>query len=844
MKILKILLFFATIPFSMAAQNPTQLFVAKEQHILQSVSFEKVELTDPFWTSRIQTQKNRLVPVAFERVENAVEDLRRTAAFIKGEDTPLPSNSRFDISDLFKVMEGAAYLLKMERDTALEQKMDNIIAIIGEAQLPDGYLYPAHITGSSAHADHWGGAGMGDKPYSWLVHSHEIYDMGHLYEAAIAYYQATGKTTLLQIAEKNAEHINKVIFEGGDPNYNNGNPVNQAPGHEEPELALVKLYRLTGKPLYLEMAKKFIDIRGVTYQPNGAGVMAKEYAQQHKPVREQTEAVGHAVRATYLYSGMADVSNYTGDTTLRPALHAIWSDIVNTRMHITGGLGAVHGIEGFGPQYVLPNANAFDETCAAVGNVFFNHRLFMMEKDGKYMDVAEIALLNNALAGVNLAGDKFFYINPLEHNGVRPFNQGVNGRFDWFGTACCPSNIARLTPQIAGMMYTHTDNDIYCAFYSGSRVEIPLKNGKVNLEQTSAYPFDGKITLKIRPLQKNQSFTVKMRIPTWAQNRQFVPGMLYHYHSADGQNPEWTLKVNGKVVSATVEKGFVSVSRKWKVGDVVELYLPMPVRFTQADEKVEADRGRIAVTRGPLVYCAEGVDNAEDIFSYFVANKSVKTTIADFREPMLKGVRQVIIPAESVEEKTVKSADLKLIPYYAWNNRGAAKMIVWLPETENLVRSNFRFPPSFIAGVSASHTNPDNRDNPETPDAVVDGYYPEHSFDTSIPRWTSWRQTGISQCVTIKFKRNVDIQNILVYWYEDNGGVRTPKSWNIEYKKQGEWTAYPVYVSDYYGTERNKFNPVHPGEQILTDAIRLNITPKPDFAVGILEIIVEEIEKS
>lgn len=350
-----------------------------------------------------------------------MDNLRKTGNYLNGVKDELPFPHRFVASDLYKVMEGAAYLLTLEKDLALEHTMDSIIDLIGNAQEEDGYLYEAHTTGVSASHEHWGGAGMGDKPYSWVVHSHELYNMGHMYEGAVAYYLATGKDKWLKIAEKNARHINHVFFEG-DPKHNNGNPVNQAPGHQEIELALVKLYRTTGDSLYLKMAQKFIDIRGVTYQPEGEGVMAPSYAQQHLPVREQTKAVGHAVRATYLYAGMADVLAQTGDKSLQPALDSIWNNIVDMRMHITGGLGAIHGIEGFGPEYVLPNKDAYNETCAAVGNVMFNYRMFLTKKDARYVDVAEVALYNNVLAGVNLDGNKFFYVNPLEADARNAFN--------------------------------------------------------------------------------------------------------------------------------------------------------------------------------------------------------------------------------------------------------------------------------------------------------------------------------------------------------------------------------------------------------------------------------------
>ena len=431
--------------------------IVKEKEALTPITFEKVTLQDQFWLPRLKTQKQTLAPFALEKTEPAIENLRRVGEYLKTGKGKLENLPRYVASDLFKVMEGVAYLLTLEKDAELEKQMDEIIDIIADAQCPDGYLYE-WFTAPFKNKNGWG---AGDKPYSFVVHSHELYNMGHMYEAAIAYYRATGKRKWLDVAEKNAQHINKVFFEG-DPNYNDGKPVNQAPGHQEIELALVKLHQATGNPLYLEMAQKFIDIRGITYQPEGDGVMAPTYAQQHLPVREQRTAEGHSVRAMYLYSGMADIVASKGDTTLIPALESIWHDIVDKKMHINGGLGAVPGIEGFGPAYVLPNRDTYDETCAAVGNVLFNYRMFLASGDAKYVDVAEVALYNNVLAGVNIEGNRFFYVNVLEADGKKAFNHGRAGRSPWFSTACCPSNMARLIPQVPGMIYSHTDNDIYC----------------------------------------------------------------------------------------------------------------------------------------------------------------------------------------------------------------------------------------------------------------------------------------------------------------------------------------------------------------------------------------------
>jgi DUF1680 family protein len=646
------------------------------QDMLVPVPFSEVTLEDSFWLPRLKRQKEVLVPFALENTKPAVENLRRTGSYLKGIPDQLPFTHRYVSSDLYKVMEGAAYLLKIDRDPELEKEMDRIIDMIADAQQEDGYNYESHITGVARDdAD-----GMGEKPYSWVVHSHELYNMGHMYEGAAAYYQATGKDKWLKTAEANARHVNRVFFEG-DPNYNNGNPVNQAPGHQEIELALVKLYRVTGDTLYLHMAKRFIDIRGITYRPEGAGVMSPEYAQQHLPVREQTRAVGHAVRATYLYSAMADVSAYARDLTLRPALDSIWHNIVDTRMHITGGLGAVHGIEGFGPEYELPNKEAFDETCAAVGNVFFNHRMFLMEKDGKYMDVAEAALLNNVLAGVNLEGNRFFYLNPLEADGITPFNHGSRGRSPWFGTACCPSNLARLIPQVPGLMYAVAHRDIYCSFYGGSETTVSLDNGKVHLKQTTAYPFGEQIVFEITPDSGELFFTLHFRIPTWT-GKQFLPGALYQYRDAEPSG--WTVSVNGVKADATVHKGFVSIAQRWKKGDRVTLCLPMPVRYSTAVPQVTANRERMCITRGPLVYCAEGADNRNILPNVFIPRVETDVKTETFTGKPLQGIPKVIIPAVEKTSAGNHPVSLTLLPYFAWNNRGDGSMMVWFPETAHV----------------------------------------------------------------------------------------------------------------------------------------------------------------
>jgi len=808
---------------------------SKHDYPLAPMSFEKVTLEDSFWVPRLKTQAEVTVPFALEKTERAVENLRRCGNYLHGRGGEKPFTHRFVSSDLYKVMEGAAYILMIEKDPELEKEMDEIIDIIAEAQQDDGYLYVSHTCKIANPRE------MGETPYSWVVHSHELYNLGHMYEGAIAYYRATGKDKWLQVAEKSARHFNKVFFEG-DANYNDGKPVMQAPGHQELELALVKLYRVTGKKLYLDMAKKFIDIRGVTYRPEGEGVMSPEYAQQHKPVREQKRAVGHAVRAAYLYAGMADVSAMTNDPTLAKALDKIWHNIVDTKMHITGGLGAVPGIEGFGPEYELPNKVTYDETCSAVANVFFNFRMYLLHKDAKYFDVAEISLLNNSLAGISISGDKFFYVNPLEADGIMMFNHGRGGRSPWYDCACCPSNLARLMPQISGYMYAHTDDEIYLTLYGSSKTEVPMGGGKVIIKQTSDYPFDGKVVLDVDP-SSDKEFALKLRIPSWAHDK-FVPGELYKYKYkykfTDWFRPKWTLKVNGKKVSSDLKKGFATVKRKWKKGDKVELNLPMRVRYNVSTDKVKANHDRVAVTRGPLVYCVEQADNGDGkVQRFFVPKiaKSKDTSVEVISDGVLKGIPRLSIPGMEIAGDSVKKASIKLIPYYAWNNRGDESMIVWMPRNKKVAAKGMKsnlLTKSQYGEILASHTYKD-----DDVAAVIDGKWPKKSSDQKLPRWTSLPYKNRRGDISIDFPETRKLESVSVYWYEDTTGekVRLPRDWWVEYKNDdGEWRHMKKYITDFYGLKKDTFNMVRPEKPLTCDAIRICVLPTVEYCMGIHEI--------
>ncbi len=810
----------------------TPIWGRAEGYLVRPVSFDRVTLDDDFWLPRLRTQRRVLMPHALDRTAEALADLQAAGEVLAGKPpSSLPVPHRFRTSDLFKIVEGAAYLLAIERDPALEAQIDHIAQIVAAAQEPDGYLGATRTLYPHLAIDM-----MGDGRYTYVDHSHELYIVGHLYEAAVAYYHATGKRDLLDIADANARHVRHVFFEG-DPAYNNGKPVLQAPGHEEIELALVRLAEATGDPIHLDTAKRFLDIRGVTYVPSGEGVNSPTYAQQHRPVAEQREPVGHAVRATYLYAGMADVGAKLGDDRYTVALDAIWRNIVDTRMHLTGGLGAVHGIEGFGAEYELPNADAFDETCAGVGAVLFNWRMFLLHSNAKFLDVAEVALYNNTLDGVNLDGDRFFYVNPLAADGFRPFNHGHAGRAPWFGTACCPTNLARLIPQVPGMMFAQDDAGLLvCLFASGS-TKMRLGGVETRILEKTDYPFDGAVNLTITPA-KSARFAVRLRAPTWATDR-FVPGELYRYAPSGAPSPVRVWINEAPLDAAAAPDGFITIKRQWSAGDRVRLEIPMPVCFNTCRQEVEANRGRVAVTRGPLVYCAESADNTAHTSSYMIPRAST-ASVAQVTPLAIAGhtTQAITVAAERLTEQgDLQSSPLRLVPYYAWNNRGVGSMAVWLPDNSETLRSSAvviddnagRF-----ASAGASHTFAG-----DTTTALIDGLLPSSSFDTSIPRWTSWPERGRPQTLDFRLTKPTLLRSVEVYWYDDHGGVQTPVRWELEIQNDtGEWRPFPLYNTDAYGVAPDQFNIVHPAEPLTIDRLRLKVWPRDDAAAGLLEFVV------
>jgi hypothetical protein len=628
-----------------------------QNYPIRPVPFTSVKMTDNFWAPRIKKNHEVTIPIAFGYCESTGRV--RNFEIAGGLDTgAFQTIFPFDDSDVTKIIEGAAYSLQTFPDQELEAYVDSLIWKIGLAQEDDGYLYTNRTIAEMGYGElhEWAGEKRWEKTN---ILSHELYNLGHMYEAAVAWYQATGKRELLDISLKSADLVDKDFGWDAFVSY---------PGHQVIEMGLVKLYRATGERRYLDLAKFFLDARGTRDDGD-------EYAQSHIKVVDQTEAVGHSVRATYMYSGMADVASILGDEAYVSAITKIWEDLVHRKMYITGGIGASGGNEGFAEPYHLPNMTAYCETCASIGSIFFNHRMFSMHGEGKYFDILEKTLYNGALSGVSLSGDRFFYPNPLE-------SDGRHERSAWFGCACCPSNVCRFIPAIPGYIYSVTDKDLFVNLFASNKAEISLGENIVTVKQETMYPWDGKVTMTVSP-EKEKTFTLHIRIPGWARN-EAMPGGLYGF--TETFNEEYSLLVNGEVPEASLTDGYVAINRKWKTGDRVELYLPMPVRTVVADEKVKEDTVRYAVQRGPLMYCAEWPDNPEGkVLDILIAANPVFTT--EFRQDLLNGAELIkttgyrAVSASGGAVSPGEPVALTLIPYHLWNNRGKGEMRVWIPYT-------------------------------------------------------------------------------------------------------------------------------------------------------------------
>jgi DUF1680 family protein len=629
---------------------------------IRPVPFTAVAIDDAFWSPRLETNRRVTVRHDFDKCETT-HRIRNFAVAGKLEPGSFEGLFGFNDSDVYKVIEGASYSLRLRPDPELDAYLDGVIAKIAAAQEGDGYLYTAGTIPTLAQTPT---CCVSRPRWSDIASGHELYDLGHMYEAAVAHYQATGKRTFLDVALKSANLLTQVFRPGGrlDP-----------PGHQEVEIGLVKLYRATGDRRYLDEARFFLEQRG-----NAAGHrLYGAYNQDHVPVLEQKEAVGHAVRAGYMYSAMADVSALTGDEGYARALGTLWDDVVSRKLYITGGLGARRDNEGYGEPYELPNRTAYAETCAAIAGAMWNHRMFLLHGDAKYLDVLERILYNGFLSGVSLDGERFFYPNPLAADGKSAFNQGQKGRSEWFDCSCCPTNVVRFLPSIAGAVYAQRERDVYVNLFIAGKADLTADGVKLGVRQETRYPWDGRVTIRVDPARP-AALALHVRIPGWAQGRP-VPSDLYRY--ADPAVAPFSLAVNGRPVKPEIVKGFAVLPRTWRAGDAVELDLPMEVRRVLAHEKVEADAGRVALERGPVVYCAEAVDNGGRAFNLVLPDDA--RLEARPRPDLLGGVTVVagralaLLPGADGRSVATQEQEFVAIPYYAWAHRGEGEMAVWLP---------------------------------------------------------------------------------------------------------------------------------------------------------------------
>jgi hypothetical protein len=780
---------------------------AQTGYPINPVPFTAVKVTPTtFWGQRLEASRNVTVPLAFSKCESEgrYKNFEHAAMHLKDPSKVFKVNGvgySFDDTDPYKTIEGASYILQTYPDRKLRAYVDSVIDIIATAQEPDGYLYTAR-TQNPADPHHW----AGDK--RWVKEedlSHELYNLGHMIEGAVAHWQATGSSKFLDIARRYADVVCKEV----GPNPGQACVV---PGHQIAEMALCRLYLATGEKKYLDEAKFLLDYRGKTQ-------IKQEYSQSHQPVVDQKEAVGHAVRAAYMYAGMADVAALTGDQGYINAIDRIWDNIVTKKLYITGGIGATSSGEAFGKNYELPNMSAYCETCAAIGNVYVNYRLFLLHGDSKYFDVLERTLYNGLISGVSLEGNGFFYPNPLE-------SMGQHQRQAWFGCACCPSNICRFIPSLPGYVYAVKDKNVYVNLFLSNKTELTVGKKKVALSQQTNYPWDGDITITI---DKNNvgRFALKIRIPGWVKGK-VVPSDLYSY--ADGKRLGYLISVNNQQLYPEIHD-YITIDRQWKKGDKVQIHFDMEPRVVRANNKVEADRGMVAVERGPLVYCAEHPDNDFDIFSALV-NQEPQFQLG---KAEIAGIPVVTLTTEAQAldfnkqgKLTVKDQKLTLIPYFAWCHRGSGKMRVWLPQD---LKATTPAQPATLASeskVSSSSKVP-------ALSSVNDRLVPRDENDRSMPYTHWWPKKATTEWLAYDFPVAATVQTCTVYWFDDApwGGCRVPKSWRILYQDaQGQWQ--PVKDADHYPTVRGaactvNFTPVK------TKALRLEITQPDEFSSGVFE---------
>jgi uncharacterized protein len=776
------------------------------EYPIRPVSFTSVKLTDNFWAPRIKKNADVTIPIAFHFCETTgrIKNFEIAGGLDTGKfQTIFP----FDDSDVFKIIEGASYSLQTFPDPKLDAYLDALIYKIGLAQEDDGYLY-TNRTIAEMH--------NGENLHEWAdvkrwlndsISSHELYNLGHLYEAAAAHFQATGKRSLLEIALKSADLVNRDF--GWDR-------LKVYPGHQVIEMGLVKLYRVTGDKKYLDLARFFLDVRG----PRG-----QAYNQADLRPADQTRAEGHAVRATYMYSGMADIAAIENDSAYLNAITRIWEDIVFEKIYLTGGIGATGGNEGFAGPFQLPNMTAYCETCASIGDIFFNHRLFLLHGQSKYIDILEKTLYNSMLSGVSLSADRFFYPNPLESN-------GQHERSAWFGCACCPSNIARFVPAIPGYIYAVSNDALYVNLYISNEAAIMLGEHKTAITQKADFPWNGKVEVTINP-DRPAKFELRLRIPGWARN-EAIPGELYKFE--DQNNDPVKLLVNGIPEEISIKDGYALIRRKWKPGDKVELDIPMPVRKVVADQRIADDVDKIAVQRGPVIYCAEWPDNNSGSVLNLMINKNAVFS-PEYIPSMLNGTEVIRTSGHQTKRTldgkvdTMKNEPVTLIPYALWNNRGPGQMMVWLPTTAHSTHPLPAATIAFRSNVRASKMK-------KSLSAVNDQNEPLDSMDHSVSYYDWWPVKDTWEWVQYDFDKPLTISKTKVYWFDDgqDGGCRIPDDWEILYLNGNIWE--PVKTRSKYKISKNGWNTLS-FNPVMTQSVKIKVKLKKDFSAGIYEWVIE-----
>ena len=724
------------------------------------VPFTNVHLSDNFWLPRIEINRTVSIPSAFRECEKSgrFDNFAIAGGLKEGEHR---GDFSFDDTDPYKVIEGASYSLAVHYDKQLDHYLDSVIAIIASAQEDDGYLTTC-VTNKCYRLSGWWGRSKWEK-----INSHELYNSGHLIESAIAHYRATGKRSFLNVAIKNADLVCKTFGP-------NEGQIHRPGGHPIIEMALCKLYKVTGNKKYLDGARYFVEETGRCTD----GHHPSEYSQDHKPILQQDEIVGHAVRAGYLFSGVDDVAALTNDKAYSEALQRIWNNMSSKKLFITGGIGSRAQGEGFGPNYELNNHTAYCETCAAIANVYWNHRMFLATGESKYIDVCERALYNNVLSGVSLSGDLFFYDNPLE-------SDGEHGRQRWFGCACCPGNVTRFVASVPNYIYAAQGKDIYVNLYAQGKANI----GGVELEQTTDYPWDGKVRIRLN--KGGGKFSIKLRIPGWLKKHPFGNNLYTYLDAAKSAD----ISVNGVKVSHD-NPDYVSIDRKWKKGDVIEINFPMEVRRVLANDNAEDDRGKVALERGPVVFCLEGKDQPDNtVFDKYILDST--PIQSHFEKDLLNGV--VVLEGNAKELQRngeVKDVRFRAIPYSTWNNRGGDQMEVWIANTPAKAVAT---PLPTIASRAQTFSNrgPIQNDAPETAPTdswaggVNDQWEPRRSSDTSKPYHYWWLKRGTTESISYKFKEAEEVSNVQVYWLDFDhydGDFRVPESWTLYYETaDGSW---------------------------------------------------------